>query len=221
MKKFLFSSESVTEGHPDKVADKISDSILDAYLKLDPESLVACETLATTDFVLLAGEVHTRAKETPDFDGIVRQTIKEIGYVGADAGFDFKTCNIENRLHAQSADIRQGVVQDDSEIGAGDQGLMFGFACNETPELMPLPIWLAHKMTHRLAELRKTKKLPWLRPDGKAQVTLSYDGFLPEFLHTVVLSTQHEESIAQEEIHRAIKSEVIDHCVPKILLQRI
>jgi S-adenosylmethionine synthetase len=208
----LFTSESVTEGHPDKVADQISDAILDEVLRHDPTGRVACETLVTTGMAFLAGEITTRAYV--DFAAIARRTIQEIGYTRADYGFDYKTCAVVSSIDPQSPDIAQGV----DTGGAGDQGLMFGFACRETPELMPLPITLAHRLTRRLAETRRAGELPWLRPDGKSQVTVEYDGTRPIRVHTVVISTQHDPEVAQEELTREIIEHVIKPEIPTALL---
>lgn len=214
----LFSSESVTEGHPDKVADLISDSILDAYLAVDPQSKVACETLVTTGLVLVAGEIHCRSGHTVDVQTIVRKAIDDIGYTDGDLGFSANSCSVLNALHEQSQDIRQGVELQSGEVGAGDQGMMFGYATGETPEFMPLPIALAHRLTRRLAELRKSKALPWLRPDGKSQVTVAYEGTnqnqAAKFLHTLVLSTQHADSISQGELHHKIVNDVLRPAMP-------
>jgi S-adenosylmethionine synthetase len=211
---YLFSSESVTEGHPDKVADAISDSVLDAYLAQDPDAKVACETLVTTDRVVVAGEIKAHLQTPIDIDAIIRKTIAEIGYIHADIGFDAKTCRIENILHEQSADIRQGVERAD-DLGAGDQGMMFGYACRETPELMPAPIALSHRLTSELARLRKSGEQAWLRPDAKAQVTLKYENGKPVGIHTLVLSTQHSPEISQDKIAELIKSELFDKVLPK------
>src|SRR5712664_3900538 len=181
----LFTSESVTEGHPDKIADQISDAILDAVMAEDPVGRVACETLVTTGMAIIAGEITT--KTYVDFPSIVRNTIKEIGYTRAKYGFDSETCAVISSIDPQSPDIAQGV----DTGGAGDQGLMFGFACRETPELMPLPITLAHKLVRRLSEVRRAGTVPYLRPDGKTQVTIEYQGNTPVRLDTVVVSTQH------------------------------
>jgi len=211
---YLFSSESVTEGHPDKVADAISDTVLDAYLAQDPDAKVACETLVTTDRVVVAGEIKAHLKTPIDVDAIIRKTIADIGYTHADIGFDSRTCKIENILHEQSADIRQGVERVD-ELGAGDQGMMFGYACLETPELMPAPIALSHRLTSELARLRKSGKEAWLRPDAKAQITLEYQDGKPVGIHTLVLSTQHSPEISQEEIATRIKSEIFAKVLPQ------
>jgi S-adenosylmethionine synthetase len=221
----LFTSESVTMGHPDKVADQISDAVLDAILAQDPKSRVACETLVTTGQVVLAGEITTQAYV--DAAQIARDTIKEIGYVHPDIGFDYHSCGVLSAIHSQSPDIARGVdkADDDAkEMGAGDQGLMFGYACDETPELMPLPIHLAHRLVERLAEVRQKGKLGWLRPDGKSQVTIEYVNERPVAVHTVVISTQHDESVLDrkkdvmtERAKREIIEQVIKPCIPKKL----
>ena len=213
MRELLFTSESVTEGHPDKIADNISDAILDAMLTEDPNSRVACETLVTTGMVVVAGEVRTTAQV--DFQRVVRQTIKEIGYTNSAMGFDCDTCAVLIALDQQSADIAQGVDENDGkEQGAGDQGLMFGYACDETPELMPLPISLAHQLTSRLTEVRKNGTLPYLRPDGKSQVTVRYvDGQAVE-VNAIVISTQHAPEIEQSRLHEDLKKEVIAKVIP-------
>jgi S-adenosylmethionine synthetase len=219
----LFTSESVTMGHPDKVADQISDAILDAILTQDPKSRVACETLVTTGQVVLAGEVTTEAYV--DAAQIARDTIKEIGYTHPDIGFDFHSCGVLSAIHSQSPDIARGVDKaddNDREQGAGDQGLMFGYACDETQELMPLPIHLAHRLVERLADVRQKGKLPWLRPDGKSQVTIEYENERPVAVHTVVISTQHDESVLDrkkdvmtEKAKREIIEQVIKPVIPK------
>jgi S-adenosylmethionine synthetase len=208
---FLFTSESVTEGHPDKVCDNISDAFLDEYLKQDPDSRVAVETMVTTDFVAVSGEVTSKA----DFDQkaqeeLVRKTIREIGYDNKDLMFDADTCQVNLRLHSQSPDISQGITATEKkEQGAGDQGLMFGYATNETEELMPMPILLAHKLIQKLSEVRKNKTLPWVRPDGKSQVSVRYEDNKPIKIETVVIATQHAPEISQEEISREIIDKVI------------
>ena len=215
----LFTSESVSEGHPDKVADQISDAVLDAMLSQDSNSRVACETLVTTGLVVVAGEVTSDA--VVDFESLVRGVIKDIGYTDASYGFDYKSCEVMVRLGQQSPDISQGVTAGEglhAEQGAGDQGMMFGYACRETPELMPLPIALSHNLVRELAQIRKDKGLSYLRPDAKAQVTVAYDGDEPRRVHTVVVSTQHDENIAHDQIVRDIKSKVIREVVPAHLL---
>ncbi len=208
----LFTSESVSEGHPDKVADQISDAVLDAMLEKDPKSRVACETLVTTGLVVVAGEVTSKA--VVDFQSLVRGVIKDIGYTDSSYGFDYKSCEIMVKLDQQSSDIALGV----DTGGAGDQGMMFGYACRETPELMPLPITLSHKLVSELAQIRKDKGLSYLRPDSKAQVTVEYDRNEPVRAHTVVVSTQHDEDVSHEQIVRDVKEKVIREVVPTHLL---
>ncbi|MGQ0539065.1 MAG: methionine adenosyltransferase [Gemmatimonadaceae bacterium] len=208
----LFTSESVTEGHPDKIADQISDAVLDAILAKDPAARVACETLVTTGLAVVAGEITTHAYvHLPD---IVRGVIKSIGYTDAAYGFDYETCAVMSTIDKQSADIAMGV----DVGGAGDQGMMFGYATDETPELMPMPIQLAHRLTQRLAEQRKTGAIPWLRPDGKTQVSVAYEGDRPVSVETVVVSTQHDPNVTQDEIREAVIEEVIRPIVPPELL---
>ncbi len=212
MSVYAFTSESVSMGHPDKVSDQVSDGILDALLAQDPESRVACETLCTTDLVVLSGEVTTKAKI--DHADVVRQVVRDIGYVSDDIGFDADTCRIFLALHSQSADIALGVDQE----GAGDQGLMFGYACNQTEEYMPVPIALAHRIINRLTEVRQQNVVDWLRPDSKSQVTVNYDGRTPLEVSAVVVSTQHDAKVSQGEIHEFVKEEVVRKSIPENLL---
>ncbi len=207
-RNYLFTSESVTEGHPDKMADQISDSILDAMLEKDPFSRVACETLLTTGLVVVSGEITTSTYV--DIPGVVRKTVEDIGYTRAKYGFDHMTCGVLSAINRQSPDIAMGV----DTGGAGDQGLMFGFACDETQELMPLPIMLAHKAAMKLAEVRKSGALPYLRPDGKSQVTIEYDGFRPVKVDTVVISSQHAEDADMERLREDIIEKVIKPVMP-------
>ncbi|HTP44851.1 MAG TPA: methionine adenosyltransferase [Candidatus Acidoferrum sp.] len=210
--KFLFTSESVTEGHPDKIADQISDAVLDAVMKDDPMGRVACETLVTTGLVVVAGEITT--KTYVDFSDLSREVIRDVGYTRAKYGFDAETCGVICAIKKQSDDIAMGV----DTGGAGDQGLMFGFACDETPELMPMPIQLAHQLTKRLADVRKSGKLPFLRPDGKSQVTVEYIDGRPARVDTAVISTQHSEKVSQQELTAAIINEVIKPVIPAQML---
>ena len=218
----LFTSESVTMGHPDKVADQISDAVLDAMLAQDPNSRVACETLVTTGLAMVAGEVTTNAYV--DIPGVVRKTIKGIGYTDPAIGFDYENCAVVTSLDEQSPDISQGVTEGKGlhhEQGAGDQGLMFGFACRETPGLMPMPIYLAHKLTDRLAKMRQNGTLPWLRPDGKSQVTVEYgENGKPKRIHTVVISTQHTADVKYKTIKKEIVEKVIMSVLPKRLVDK-
>ncbi len=219
----LFTSESVTEGHPDKMCDQISDAVLDAILEKDPMAHVACETATTTGLVLVMGEVTTSAYVP--VDDIVRKVVTDIGYDRAKYGFDGTTCSVLTALHEQSPDIAQGVNaalegrdKGEQDIGAGDQGMMFGYACDETPEMMPMPIALAHRITRRLTQLRKDGTLPWLRPDGKGQVTVEYDDDRPVRVDAVVVSTQHDPDVSYEELREAVLEQVVRAAIPAQLL---
>ncbi|TNF48195.1 MAG: methionine adenosyltransferase [Deltaproteobacteria bacterium] len=219
MTDFLFTSESVSEGHPDKVSDQISDAILDAIIAEDPKARVACETLVTTGMAMIAGEITTSAYV--DMPDIVRQTIKEIGYDDSSMGFDYETCAVLTSIDRQSPDISQGVSEGEglfTEQGAGDQGLMFGYACNETPELMPMPITFAHKLTKRLADVRKSGLLNFLRPDSKSQVSIQYINDKPIRVDTVVISSQHNPDVTYENLKESIIEEVVNKVIPADLL---
>jgi S-adenosylmethionine synthetase len=216
MTDFLFTSESVTEGHPDKVADQISDAILDAIIAQDPQARVACETMVTTGMAIIAGEISTSCYV--HMPAIVRETIKEIGYNDSAMGFDWETCAVLTSIDEQSPDITMGVKETkDHEQGAGDQGLMFGYACNETPELMPMPIIFAHRLTRRLAEVRKKKTLDFLRPDGKSQVTIQYINNKPVRVDSVVIAAQHSDKVDNETLKKGILDEVIFQVIPEEL----
>ena len=218
-KDFIFTSESVSEGHPDKMADQVSDAVLDAILTQDKHARVACETLLTTGLCVIAGEITTSA--VIDFNTVARQTIKRIGYDSSEVGFDYNTCAVMVTVGKQSPDIAQGVNEGEGmflDQGAGDQGLMFGYACNETPVLMPMPIHLAHRLTERQSELRKDGRLPWLRPDAKSQVSIRYVGGKPHSIDTVVLSTQHHPEVSHAVLTEAVIEEIIKPVVPKGML---
>ncbi len=226
--KLLFTSESVTEGHPDKICDQVSDAVLDACLAQDPLSRVACETAVKTGFVMLLGEITTKANI--NYDQLVRSVVKDIGYTSSDYGFDGESCGVQVAIAQQSGDIAMGVDKaleaksgemteaEIEAVGAGDQGMMFGYACNETPTLLPMPVYLAHKLTRRLSEVRKDGTLKWLRPDGKSQVTVEYSQGKPKRIDTVLISTQHADDISGEEIRKQIIEHVINPVLPKELV---
>lgn len=218
-REFLFSSESVSEGHPDKVADQISDGVLDAILAQDPHGRVACETLVSTGLVVISGEITTKAHI--NYMEIARDVVRRIGYDDSDIGFDYKSCAVLTAINRQSPDIAQGVNEGeglDLDQGAGDQGLMFGYACNETPQLMPMPIYYAHRVMQRQAELRKDGRLPWLRPDAKSQLTVKYVDGKPVAIDTVVVSTQHNPDVSHAQIREAVIEEIIKPVLPKAML---
>jgi S-adenosylmethionine synthetase len=220
MNNYLFTSESVSEGHPDKVADQISDAILDAVLEQDPNARVAAETMAATNLIVLAGEITSNS--TVDYEQIARNTLKSIGYDNPEYGIDYKTCDVMVRYGEQSRDIGQGVdgaMDDPKDQGAGDQGIMFGYACNETLDLMPLPIWLSHRLVERQAMLRKDGRLPWLRPDAKSQVTIKYENNKPHSIDTVVVSTQHAPDIELKDLREAVVEEIIKPILPSDLIK--
>jgi S-adenosylmethionine synthetase len=221
MRRYQFTSESVTEGHPDKVCDQISDAILDGILEKDPTARVACETMVKTGMAVVAGEITTSA--WVDMPVVVRQTIKDIGYTDSSMGFDWETCAVLTAIEKQSPDISQGVTEGEGlhkEQGAGDQGLMFGYATDETPDLMPAPISYAHKLARRLAEIRKAKKVDWLRPDGKTQVTIEYENDVPVHASAIVVSTQHGPEVKHKQIVEAVRALVIDKVVPAKLMDK-
>ena len=215
--KHFFTSESVTEGHPDKICDQISDAILDDLIRQDPKSRVACEALATTGLVFIAGEISS--KGYCEFQKVVRDTVRKLGYTDARYGFDFETCAVISSIHEQSPDIARGVDEtDDHEQGAGDQGLMFGYACRETEELMPMPIMMAHKLVRRLAQVRKEGLLEYLRPDGKSQVTIEYDGHIPRRIDAVVIAAQHDPGLQMSDLRESIKNVVVKEVIPPEML---
>lgn len=219
MSEYLFTSESVSEGHPDKVADQISDAVLDAILSQDANARVACETMCSTGLIVLSGEITTHA--SVDYNVIARETVKKIGYTSSDIGFDSNTCAVLTAFNKQSPDIAQGVdrsKEEEMDQGAGDQGLMFGFACNETPQLMPMPIYYAHRLVEKQSELRKNGRLPWLRPDAKSQVSVRYIDGKPQYIDTVVISTQHNPEITHTKLTEAVIEEIIKPVLPKEMI---
>ncbi len=217
MSECLFTSESVSEGHPDKVSDQISDAVLDAILTQDPNARVACETLCSTGLIVLSGEITTHA--TVDYNVIARETVERIGYTSSDIGFDAKTCAVLTAFNKQSPDIAQGVDrQEEMDQGAGDQGLMFGYACDETSQLMPMPIFYAHRLVEKQAQLRKAGRLPWLRPDAKSQVSVHYQDGKPQRIDTVVISTQHDPDVSHKDLTDAVIEEIIKPILPTEML---
>jgi len=219
MSNYLFTSESVSEGHPDKVSDQISDAVLDAILEQDENARVACETMCSTGLIVLSGEITTHA--TVDYNVIARETVRNIGYTSSDIGFDSTTCAVLTAFNKQSPDIAQGVnrtKEEEMEQGAGDQGLMFGYACDETPQLMPMPIYYAHRLVERQAEIRKSGKLAWLRPDAKSQVSVRYEDGKPRHIETVVISTQHDPDITHKDLSEAVIEEIIKPVLPQDML---
>ena len=217
MSEYLFTSESVSEGHPDKVSDQISDAVLDAILAQDPNARVACETLCSTGLIVLSGEITTHA--TVDYNVIARNTVERIGYTSSDIGFDAKTCAVLTAFNKQSPDIAQGVDrQEEMDQGAGDQGLMFGYACDETPQLMPMPIFYSHRLVEKQAQLRKAGRLPWLRPDAKSQVSVRYQDGKPQHIDTVVISTQHDPDVSHKDLSEAVIEEIIKPILPTEML---
>ena len=219
MSDFLFTSESVSEGHPDKVADQISDAVLDAILMQDPHARVACETMCSTGLIVLSGEITTHA--TVDYNVIPRETVRNIGYTSSEIGFDATTCAVLTAFNKQSPDIAQGVdrnKEEEMEQGAGDQGLMFGYACDETPQLMPMPIFYAHRLVEQQAKMRKSNKLPWLRPDAKSQVSVRYIDGVPQSIETVVISTQHDPDVSYADLREGVIEEIIKPVLPAKIL---
>ena len=219
MSEYLFTSESVSEGHPDKVSDQISDAVLDAILTHDSDARVACETLCSTGLIVMSGEITTNA--SVDYNVIARETLKRIGYTSSDIGFDASTCSVLTAFNKQSIDIKQGVdrtKEEELDQGAGDQGLMFGYACNETPQLMPMPIHYAHRLVERQAEMRRSGRMPWLRPDAKSQVSVNYKNGNPQSIETVVISTQHNPEISHADLTEAVVEEIIKPVLPKEML---
>ena len=222
MSEYLFTSESVSEGHPDKVSDQISDAVLDAILAQDSAARVACETLCSTGLIVMSGEITTNA--SVDYNVIARETLKRIGYTSSDIGFDASTCSVLTAFNKQSIDIKQGVdrtKEEELNQGAGDQGLMFGYACNETPQLMPMPIHYAHRLVERQAEMRRSGRMTWLRPDAKSQVSVNYKNGNPQSIETVVISTQHNPEISHADLTEAVIEEIIKPVLPKEMLDNI